>query len=375
MRKLTVCLTGGPCGGKSSALSVITKALENRGYKVLLVPEVATDLISSGICPSSELDNLNFQKLILEQQMSMEASRAAAAQFWENTVVVCDRGLCDQLAYIDKVEFGKLLDAKGMTLEQCHARYDCVIHLVTAADGAEEFYQWNDPSKPGCGNNAARSESPELARQKDKDTYNAWEGHPNHVIVDNKTDIDGKNAKVLKTILKALEGEEPRELRVKYLIKKPTKDALDMLKAFIRSEMKITQTYYRTNDVNQEMRVRKVSMNQGDRYFYAEKKMDLDGTIHKSERILSETEYYNYLADWNDNSVSLEKHRYCFKNNDGKYIELDVYDSFDTDKAMVEVEVSNMDEKNCITIPGFEIIKEVTTDSRYSNYTIAEQGL
>lgn len=48
---LKVCFTGGPCGGKSSAQSAVMEALSKRGYKVLYVPETATELILSGIVP------------------------------------------------------------------------------------------------------------------------------------------------------------------------------------------------------------------------------------------------------------------------------------------------------------------------------------
>lgn len=47
-------------------------------------------------------------------------------------------------------------------------RYDCVLHLVTAAKGAEAFYSLE--------NNKTRSEGLEFARQLDTITMNAWLG-------------------------------------------------------------------------------------------------------------------------------------------------------------------------------------------------------
>ena len=55
-------------------------------------------------------------------------------------------------------------------------RYDAVFHLVTAADGAEEFY--------GKGNDA-RYESEKEAILIDKKLQLAWLGHPRHEIIDN----------------------------------------------------------------------------------------------------------------------------------------------------------------------------------------------
>ncbi len=46
----TVVLTGGPCGGKSTALATLTKHLRAQGYEVYSVPEIPT-LVFTGISP------------------------------------------------------------------------------------------------------------------------------------------------------------------------------------------------------------------------------------------------------------------------------------------------------------------------------------
>ena len=43
-----IVLTGGPCGGKSTALSQLSTRLKSLGYDVYLVPEVATMIITAG---------------------------------------------------------------------------------------------------------------------------------------------------------------------------------------------------------------------------------------------------------------------------------------------------------------------------------------
>ena len=43
-----VCLTGGPCAGKTTALATITLQLTTKGFKVLLVPEAATMMMIGG---------------------------------------------------------------------------------------------------------------------------------------------------------------------------------------------------------------------------------------------------------------------------------------------------------------------------------------
>ena len=54
MLKAKIVLTGGPCAGKTTALSKIEEHLEECGYKVMVVSESATELIKGGIRPFGE---------------------------------------------------------------------------------------------------------------------------------------------------------------------------------------------------------------------------------------------------------------------------------------------------------------------------------
>ena len=44
-----VVFTGGPCAGKTTSMNKIKNFFENIGWKVLIVPETAYTLLSSGI--------------------------------------------------------------------------------------------------------------------------------------------------------------------------------------------------------------------------------------------------------------------------------------------------------------------------------------
>ena len=68
-----------------------------------------------------------------------------------------------------------------------------VLHLVTAADGAETHYT--------CENNTARTETPERACDLDKKAWGCWAGHSHHVRVDNSTDFAGKMQTALDAVL------------------------------------------------------------------------------------------------------------------------------------------------------------------------------
>ena len=42
------CLTGGPCSGKTTAITKIQNIVRQKGYRVFSVPEAATMLMQSG---------------------------------------------------------------------------------------------------------------------------------------------------------------------------------------------------------------------------------------------------------------------------------------------------------------------------------------
>ena len=57
-------------------------------------------------------------------------------------------------------------------------RYDQVIHMVSAANGAEKFYSLD--------NHTCRSEDIDKAKELDKLVGEAWVGHPYLEVVDNR---------------------------------------------------------------------------------------------------------------------------------------------------------------------------------------------
>lgn len=95
-------------------------------------------------------------------------------------LIICDRGVLDIAAYLTADLWQRVLSKCGLTVEGLVSRYAAVIHLVTAADGAEEFYT--------LSNNAARSETEEQARALDINTRDAWRAHSNLHVIGNGTD-------------------------------------------------------------------------------------------------------------------------------------------------------------------------------------------
>jgi len=84
----------------------------------------------------------------------------------------------DGMAYTKAETWQALLDETAWsTIQLRDRRYESVVHMVTAALGAEKFYT--------SENNEARYESVGEACDLDKLLVNAWVGHPNFTIVEN----------------------------------------------------------------------------------------------------------------------------------------------------------------------------------------------
>lgn len=70
-----------------------------------------------------------------------------------------------------------------------------MVHLVTAADGAPEFYKQGQVVDD-AGNSVLRIESPEEARVLDAKMKTAWAGHAKQIIVPNGAGGFGAKLKV-----------------------------------------------------------------------------------------------------------------------------------------------------------------------------------
>lgn len=203
MKIVRIVVTGGPCGGKSTALSHIKEVAEKRGYRVLTVGETATELISGGVAPWTCATNATYQgfQIALQKYKEDLFLSAAGTMAGEKTLLVCDRGLLDNCAYMTEEEFAACLASRGETVDEYLARYDAVFHLTTAALGAEAFYT--------VKNNPARTESAEEARAVDQRLLSAWSRHPRHTVIDNAGSFKDKMARLSSALDALLEEMTP----------------------------------------------------------------------------------------------------------------------------------------------------------------------
>ena len=188
-----IVFTGGPCSGKTTFTSRAEEIFAERGYRVIIDHESATDLISGGISPAT-MGMYEFQKYCVALQLKKEeiCMRAAEEIAGDKVLIFIDRGLPDDLSYVGQDAFSNILKEFNLTLDDLNPRYDMVVHLVTSAKGKEEAYSY--------ANNSARYETIEEARKMDDLALDAWKNHPNRVIIGNETDFEVKMRKAIQAV-------------------------------------------------------------------------------------------------------------------------------------------------------------------------------
>jgi CYTH domain-containing protein/predicted ATPase len=355
-----ICITGGPCSGKTTGIATILQWLTSQGYTPVLVPEAATRLIMAGIVPGKNQISLDvFQRYILEDVLHTEdlLAKALSRSFAQNPILVCDRGALDGMAYVQPKNFRNMLAREGLVEGQLRTeRYDAVIHLVTAADGAEQFYT--------TANNHARRETPSQARKLDRRTLAAWHGARHLVVVDNSTPFAEKLRRVIGALARILGIPEPIEDERKFLIHRSKINSIPSTAVRIH----ITQHYLVANDVAVE-RVRRWECAGHTMYFHTRKQRIEGGMSVETEHVIDAKMYITLLDRADRTRHPICKMRYCFADTRGSY-ECDVFGGNLTGLCMLEIEGST--HETPLAPPSFfEVTVNVTDDPRYRNENLA----
>ena len=353
-----IVITGGPCAGKTTAMSWIQNMFTDLGYHVIFIPECATELINAGISAKTCKNVESFQNALMKLQIEREIIYEKAAKAIKNdkVLIVCDRGIMDSKAFLTDLQFSSILSELNKNEIELRDNYDAVFHLVSAAKGAEEFYTLE--------NNTARTETIEEAILVDDNLINAWNGHPHFRIIDNSTNFDNKMKKLLKEISHFLGEPEPYEIERKFLIKYPNISWLEKN----CKKLEIIQTYLNSNE-DEEIRVRQRGDNGNYIYTQTIKRNISDVKRIEIEKRLSKDEYLDLLMNADTSKHPIRKTRYClvYKN---QYFEIDIY-PFWKDKAITEIELNSENQE--FEIPKqLEVIKEVTNDKKYKNSELAK---
>jgi CYTH domain-containing protein/predicted ATPase len=355
-----IVLTGGPCAGKTTALVKVIEHFSSLGYKVFTIPEVPTLFSQSGM--DYLTDNHDFfyegEKATLEIQLALEDKFMRMAKTLKSpSLIICDRGVMDISAYMDPAMWEKITkDVGTSTAELRDQRYDAVLHLVSAADGAEKFYT--------TSNNKERKEGLELARILDKKVINAWREHPHLRVINNHENFENKINRVLKEISFVLGLPQPITEERKYIVELtgPVPDPV---------ESEITQTYL-TSEPSVEVRLRK--------RLWEGKRVNVHTTIKRlpnHEQIEVERQISNNLYDSLLQQADPYRHTIRKKRNSfiwkGQYFELDSYES--PMPGLMILETKGVTNDETVNFPPFiHVIKNITGIADYYNYNLALVG-
>jgi CYTH domain-containing protein/predicted ATPase len=352
-----IVITGGPCAGKSTGMSYLSQKLEELGYKVIIVSETATEFITAGCMPGKNISLYDFEEILLKAQLTREAMYLEVAEkvTSKKVVLLFDRGAMDVKAYLDEISWGDLLeDMNVSSVSLRDKRYDAVLHLRTAALGAEKFYTQE--------NNSARLETVLEAVEADRKTLEAWIGHPHLHVLDNSTDFEHKIKRVLHAVLGILGEPVPMEIERKYLVA-PTFDYTSI--PCVYQETDIEQAYLPGG-----YRIRKRSEGGASTYTKTHKTDTEDPSVRleKEERV-SVRVYRELMSTQLKNIPVLNKKRICFVYRE-QYFELDIF----KDKNIIMLEIELTEAHKEVTLPEWlPIIREVTDDPTFRNFEIAKR--
>ena len=355
-----IVLTGGPCSGKTTFTSRAQQVFTERGYRVIIDNESATDLITGGISPAT-MGMYEFQNYVVALQLKKEelCDQAAKEISGDKVLIFIDRGIFDDMAYVGEESFKEILKNFNMTLDEVNPRYDMVLHLMTSAKGKEEAYT--------LANNAARYETVEQARVMDDMALMAWETHPNRKIIGNENEFEIKMIKAIQSVFEYLGDGTPVEKFNKYLIE-VNEELLERFKGEANYSTSHIIQHYLKPDNGHERRIRMRETGDTVMYSYSDANYLSTNERIKKDRVLTQREYNEFLSQIDKNLNVLDKMRYSFIEN-GNFYKVEVFD-FDKTKGILSVDVP-LDGRE-IKIPEYiKVIKDITDDVSYKNYYLA----
>jgi len=356
-----IVLTGGPCAGKTTALVRIVDHFTNLGFKVFTVPEVPTMYSLGGwsyLTPNPKL-YYEGELAILQTQLALEDSFMRLAETCTKpTFVVCDRGTMDISAYIAPDMWEDITRKCGTSTNDLRHRYDAVLHLVSAADGAEQYYTVATNS---TRYEQANEEGLRIARDLDKKVNKAWTGHPHLRVINNHDDFDAKLRRVLKEISNVLGIPQPIEEERKYIV-----EVTGELPECIESDIKQT---YLVADPDCEVRLRRRCFQGEVVNIHKTKKRVSSTEVLETERQVSNALYESLLQQADPYRATIHKTRRSFIWK-GQYFELDTYHEPVDD--LVVLETKGIAQQESVNFPPFlKVIEDVTGNQKYYNYNIA----
>jgi len=354
-------------------ISSISDRLSSYGFTVFRVPEAATLIINGTlIFPPNIQDyekRLSFEASLVKTKMALEdIFYEIAKAHSQPCVILCDRGTMDTAAYLDKEDWEILLDENGWnTVTIRDRRYDAIIHMVTAAIGAENYYS--------VENNTARTESLNQARDLDFKVLNAWVGHPHIKIIDNSTSFKDKIRRVEDAICQIIGAPRPTAQTRKFVVDSElSRDVLAKFQNLKCETFELEQTYLQAgeSDTGRYNYVRKRGQNGMYTYTYSVfRKPNPESNEHVIlERSITGREYVELLRQQDQSRVPVVKRLQCFLWSN-MYYEIQTFVQPDIKLTVLNLHTENPELP--IEFPWFLNVKgEVSGIDEFSSHSISK---
>ncbi|XP_037295641.1 TRPL translocation defect protein 14 isoform X2 [Manduca sexta] len=289
-----------------------------------------------------------------------------------NCLIICDRGAMDASAFIPKEKWEAIMASNGWNnVELRDNRYNHIVHMVSAANGAEDFYSTED--------HQCRSEGVELARDLDYKAAAAWVGHPYFDVIDNSTDFDKKMNRLIACVCQKIGIDTGDRLNVnskkrKFLVKMPLAPDSEFPPF---QDFDVVHNYLHSDVRKAQVRLRKRGQKGHWSYIHTIRKFHPTNTQSVEVRTqLTHRDYLNLLPQRDEAHFTIFKKRRCFIYNN-QYYQLDIYRQPTHPRCrglvLLETYSAAYDQNTLLaSLPKFlRIEKEVTGDHAYSMYNLS----
>ncbi|XKL67704.1 hypothetical protein PGB90_003195 [Kerria lacca] len=312
-----------------------------------------------------------FQENLLKSMLQIENTFFELAN--SNTrdcLIICDRGVMDVSSFITPEKWEHILASNNLNIVELRdSRYNQIVHMVSAANGAEEFYTIEDHS--------CRSEGVEKAREIDNKNAGAWLGHPYFDVIDNTSDFETKIRRLIAVICQKV-GVDPGDRlanntkKRKWLVKAPLPPD-SMFLPF--QDFEVVHHYLQMKSKNFQARVRKRGQKGQYAYTHTIRKPKMHGQVIEVKTQLTQRDYLNMVTQRDEAHFPIFKKRRCFiyKN---QYFQLDIYREpcHPRCKGIIIIETYTALEDNEIQAklpPFLNINFEVTGNPDYSMFNLS----
>ena len=186
-----IVLTGGTLGGKTTIIENLKNKYKD---KIITIPEVSCLLFENEFKRPAEWSlewHYSLQRGILKKQMELEEAAKIEARKKGVNLIICDRGMLDPSAYLEN-GLSELIREFGVIEKDALSRYNQIIHLVSLSVLNPNLYLKFVSSNPH------RVETVAEAKKQEAGTIQAWEKHPNRIVL--AENIENSMKKIFKII-------------------------------------------------------------------------------------------------------------------------------------------------------------------------------